>query len=82
MKNFGTVQSTERPEPLVVDEFSAWEANNIQEVSENVGTENEFVGFSYELVQYNKDEYIKRLSERNDEMNTILNTMLGVKSNG
>lgn len=65
MKNFGTVKSTVRPEPLVVDEFSAWRADNIQEVSENLGTENEFVGFSYELIQYSKDEYIRMLSEKN-----------------
>lgn len=65
MKNYGIVKSTEKPEPLVVDEFSAWESNNIKEVSENIGTENEFVGFEFQLIQYGKDEYIKLLSEQN-----------------
>lgn len=79
MKNYGTVKSTVKPETLVVDEFSAWKANNIQEISENVGTENEFVGFSYELIQYSKDEYIKMLSEQNLSLeNQLTDTQLAL----
>ena len=65
MKDYGTVRSTVRPNPLVVDEFSAWVNTNITEVSENVGEENEFIGFEFNQVQYEKDEYIKLMSEQN-----------------
>lgn len=65
MKDYGTVRSTVRPNPLIVDEFSAWVNTNINEVSENVGEQNEFIGFEFNQVQYEKDEYIKMMSEQN-----------------
>ena len=58
MINYGKVRSTIKPEPIVIDEFSVWQYTNIQPVSENVGEENEFVGFEYEMIQYGKDEFI------------------------
>lgn len=58
MINYGKVRSTIKPEPIVIDEFSVWQHTNIQPVSENVGKENEFVGFEYEMIQYGKDEFI------------------------
>ena len=58
MINYGKVRSTIKPEPIVIDEFSVWQHTNIQPVSENVGEENEFVGFEYEMVQYDKNEFI------------------------
>ena len=58
MINYGKVRSTIKPEPIVIDEFSVWQHTNIQPVSENVGEENEFVGFEYEMIQYGKDEFI------------------------
>lgn len=59
MKDFGTVKSTVKPDSLAIDAFSVWVADNIQEVSET-----DFTGFSYTLLQYSKDEYIKLLSEQ------------------
>ena len=58
MINYGKVRSTIKPEPIVIDEFSVWQHTNIQPVSENIGEENEFVGFEYEMIQYGKDEFI------------------------
>lgn len=68
MVNHGTVRSTVKPNELVLDEFSAWINSNITEISENVGGENEFIGYEYECVQYEKDEYIKILSEDNTNL--------------
>lgn len=65
MVNHGTVKSTVRPSELVIDESNVWVHTNITEVSENVGQENEFVGFQYDCIQYGKDEYIKLMSEKN-----------------
>ena len=42
----------------MIDEFSVWQHTDIQEISENVGEENEFVGYEFNMVQYSKDEFI------------------------
>ena len=59
MRDYGTVRSTVRPEPVKIDEFSVWRNSNIHEVAENVGEENEFVGWEYDMVRYDKNEFIK-----------------------
>lgn len=65
MVNYGTVRSTVRPNDLVIDDFSAWVNTNITEINETVGEEKEFIGFEFNQVQYEKDEYIKMMSEKN-----------------
>lgn len=64
MINHGKVQSTVRPEDILVDENSAWIAEDITEVSENLGEENEFIGYEYTLKQYSKDDYIVHMSDQ------------------
>lgn len=78
MVDYGKVRSTVKPEPIVIDEFSVWQHTNIQAVSENVGEENEFVGFEFNMVQYTKDEFILQQAAMNQELNSLVNTMLGV----
>ncbi|WP_202946818.1 hypothetical protein, partial [Rhodanobacter spathiphylli] len=56
MKDYGRVRSTISPKPMVIDEFSVWIHKNITEVSEN-----EFIGYEYDMIQYEKDEYIMLL---------------------
>lgn len=58
MVDYGKVRSTVKPESIVIDDFSVWQHTNIQEVSENVGEENEFVGYEFTMIQYSKDEFI------------------------
>ena len=58
MVDYGKVRSTVKPESIVIDEFSVWQHTNIQKISENVGEENEFVGYEFNMVQYSKDEFI------------------------
>lgn len=72
MIDYGKVRSTVAPKPMVIDEFSVWIHKNITEVSENVGEENEFIGFEYDMVQYDKDEYIKIITEKNQNIETQL----------
>lgn len=62
MKDHGLVRSTVKPEAVVIDDYSVWVSSNIIEVKENIGEENEFIGFEYNMVQYTKDEYIKVLN--------------------
>ena len=70
MIDFGKVRSTVRPEPIVIDEYSVWENTNIQEVSENVGEDNEFVGFEYDQKQYDKNEFILSQAQANASLET------------
>ena len=58
MVDYGRVRSTVKPESIVIDEFSVWQHTDIQEISENVGEENEFVGYEFTMIQYSKDEFI------------------------
>lgn len=78
MVDYGKVRSTVKPESIVIDDFSVWQHTNIQEVSENVGEENEFKGFEFNMVQYTKDEFILQQAAMNQELNSLVNTILGV----
>lgn len=68
MKDYGRVRSTVCPSPMVSDELSVWKHTNITPVSENEGTDREFVGYEFNMVQYTKDEYIQVQAEENAEM--------------
>ena len=78
MVDYGRVRSTVKPEPIVIDEFSVWQHTNIQDASENVGEENEFVGFEYNMIQFTKDEFILQQAAHNAELGELVNTILGV----
>lgn len=65
MVKYGKTRSTVKPEPIVMDEFSVWQHTNITPVSENVGTENEFVGFEFDMIQFDKNEFILQQAEEN-----------------
>jgi len=66
LKDFGTVKSAVRPEPMVVDEFSVWISTDIQETAEPGMEEGEVEkGFQFHMIQYSKDEYIRLMAERN-----------------
>ncbi|NLO85924.1 MAG: hypothetical protein GX096_10950 [Clostridiales bacterium] len=74
----GIVRGTEVPEPVIVDEFSVWVSENIQEVvvQDEQGERSEI---EFTLTQYEKDEYIKSLIEANQEFELdITNTQLAL----
>lgn len=68
MIDYGKVRSTVKPEPIVIDDFSVWQHTDIQEISENVGEENEFVGYEYGMIQYTKDEFILNQAAENEAL--------------
>ncbi len=79
MKDYGTVRSTVHPEPVKVDEFSVWKHSDIREIAENVGEENEFVGWEYNMMQYDKNEFIKmQISESEQLSEQITDTQLAL----
>lgn len=65
MIDHGRVRSTVCPQPMVTDELSVWKHANITPVTENEGTDMEFVGYEFNMVQYTKDEYILAQAEEN-----------------
>lgn len=79
MKDYGTVRSTVRPEPVKVDEFSVWKHSDIHEIAENIGEENEFIGWEYNMLQYDKNEFIKmQISESKQLSEQIMDTQLAL----
>lgn len=79
MKDMGIVQgSPEMAVPLIVGKDTVYVHTDIQQVPDEEGN----MVWQYHEIQYDKDEYIRLLSEKNDELDEILNTLLGVNSNG
>jgi len=68
MKDYGKVKSTVCPEAIVIDDNSVWVHSNIQEVHETMGEDQSFDGYEFDMVQYDKDEYILMMSEKNDAL--------------
>lgn len=66
MKEYGKVQSVQQPEPMVIDDYSVWIAENVTPV-QIPGTDEQpgFSGYEYDLTQYDKDEYIRLMDEKN-----------------
>ena len=49
MIDHGRVRSTVCPQPMVTDELSVWKHTNITPVTENEGTDMEFVGYELKM---------------------------------
>lgn len=66
MVDYGKVRSTVEPESIVIDEFSVWQHTNITPVNEP-GTDEEpgFVGYEFNMVQYDKNEFILKQANEN-----------------
>lgn len=66
MKDHGKVRSSVQPEPKVIDDYSVWIASNVKPVQdEGVDEQPGFTGYEYDLVQYDKDEYIRLMDDKN-----------------
>lgn len=80
MQQYGKVRSTQQPDTKVIDEYSVWVAENIVPVNEP-GTEEQegFIGYEYDLTQYEKDEYIRMIDDRNTSLEAeITSTQLAL----
>ena len=61
MIDHGIVESNTLPEPIVVDEYSVWEATDVEDFQVEGETGEEtlpVVHYRYQLKQYTKDDYI------------------------
>lgn len=71
MINHGLVRACEQPEPVVVDEHSVWVASDVQSVT--VPDESgEHTEYEFNLVQYDKVEYIHGMIEKNESLEAQL----------
>lgn len=71
MINHGLVRACERPEAVVVDEHSVWIASEIQSVTVPDET-GEHTEYEFNLVQFDKDEFIHGMIEKNESLEAQL----------
>lgn len=74
MKEYKNVKSTVEPIGIVIDEVNVWVYSNIKELEE-INGEEVFKGYEYDLIQCEKDEYIKIMVENNSTMEKRLTDM-------
>lgn len=74
MKEYRNVRSTLKPEPVVICDSNISLCTDISYIAENLGADNEFVGYEYNMQVYAKDEYILKLSEDIRRLNRILDS--------
>lgn len=65
MKEYGKTKSIVKPDAVVIDDYSVWVHTDIQEVHESMGEDQSFDGYEFNMTQYEKDEYILMMSEKN-----------------
>ena len=69
MIDYGKQKSTVKPEELELTETKVFVSSNIKEVNEP-GTDEQpgFTGYEFDLIEYDKDEYIKIQAEKNESL--------------
>lgn len=66
MIDYGKQRSTVKPEELELTETKVFVSFNITEVNESgTGEQPGFTGYEFDLVEYDKNEYIRIQSEKN-----------------
>ena len=76
MIDYGEVHSTVRPEKIDIKETKVFVATNIEEeviyTPEDFETGTKEVGYKYHLVEYDKNEYIAIMSNKNEQLESEL----------
>jgi hypothetical protein len=79
MRNLGIVQgSKEQAVSLIVGKDTVYVHTDIELLPPDEEQVESAENYQYNEIQYDKDEYIKLMSEQNSEMENLVNTMLGV----
>lgn len=71
MKEYKNTRSAVKPEPLIIDDCSAWVCENVVQI-ENEG----LIEYEYDMYQYVKDEYIQLISEKSKMMDEALTELI------
>ena len=69
MINHGKVRSTIKPESMVIDEYSVWIHEDIQEIEVSNEPNDEIetkthIEYEYTMIQYDKNEYIMNQAQQ------------------
>ena len=67
MKNYGLQRSAVEPKAVEITESKVFIATDIKQVAVKMD-EQEIQEYQFNLVEYDKDEYIKIISEKNEEL--------------
>ena len=69
MIDYGKQRSSVKPEKLELTETKVFISSSIKEVNEP-GTDEQpgFTGYEFDLIEYDKDEYIKLQAEKNADL--------------
>lgn len=67
MKNYGLQRSAVEPKAVEITEIKVFVATDIEQVTLTMN-EQEVQEYQFNLVEYDKDEYIKIISEKNEEL--------------
>lgn len=67
MKNYGLQRSAVEPKAVEITESKVFVATNIEQVTVTMD-EQEVQEYQFNLLEYDKDEYIKIISEKNEEL--------------
>lgn len=79
MKEYGKTRSAVKPDAVVIDDHSVWLHTDIQEVHESMGEDQSFNGYEFNMIQYEKNEYILMMSEKNAALeNQLTDTQLAL----
>ena len=69
MIDYGKQKSTVRPEELELTETKVFVSSNVAEVNEDeTDGQPGFIGYEFDLIEYDKDEYIKIQAEKNESL--------------
>jgi hypothetical protein len=71
MVDYGITYSGEKPQEVEITENKVFIASDIEEVTKVVD-DTEITEFQYNLVEYEKDEYIKLISDKNVALDSEL----------
>ena len=71
MKEYGLTKSAVEPQAVEITETKVFVATDIEQVTSNIDDQ-EVQEWQFNLFEYEKDEYIKIISERNLELETEL----------
>lgn len=78
MKNYGVQKSSVLPNNFEITNSKVFVYENIEEIISKF-EEQEITEYQFNLIEYDKDEYIKIISEKNEELNQqIINTQLAL----
>lgn len=78
MKNHGQVRSTVEPLAVEITASKVFVASDIEEITVTM-EEDTHVEFQFNLIEYDKDEYIRMMSDKNESLeHELTNTQIAL----